>query len=45
MPPSITSATTIKVGWPAEHNRRVCRGSENRWHAHIWLDETKPAFV
>lgn len=43
--PAITSATSIRIAWPAERNRRVWRGSENRWNAHIWLDRTKPPFV
>lgn len=43
--PSSTSSSTIRIGWPAERNRGVWRGNENRWHADIWLDRTLPPFV
>jgi ABC-type transport system substrate-binding protein len=41
--PAITSATGLRIKWPAERIIRntVWRGNPNRWHAHTWLDFTK----
>lgn len=48
--PAITSATTLRIGWPAERlpfatRGTVWQGNPNRWHAHTWIDFTKPPFA
>lgn len=45
--PASTSATSLVAGWPAERipYNTVWKGNPNRWHAHTWIDFTKPPYA